>query len=138
MSKKKKWTTTSKIRWHCHLCQAVHLPFFHQQLLPLSPRCRRSAMLYVFFIEEQWVVICIYPLWYVVQETVHATLNIREMTGKFSEVEQHCHTPLTFKRLHYGHFHCKYELYFCFISLLVTLSVHNSSDNDLKKIQFKV
>lgn len=95
-------------------------------------------MLYVFFIEEQWVVICIYPLWYVVQETVHAILNIREMTGKFSEVEQHCHTPLLFKRLHFGHFHCKYELYFCFISLLVTLSVHSSSDNDLKKIQFKV
>lgn len=91
-----------------------------------------------FFIEEQWVVICIYPLWYVVQETVHAILNIREMTGKFSEAEQHCHTPLPFKRLHYGHFHCKYELYFCFISLLVTLSVHSSSDNDLKKIQFKV
>lgn len=51
VSKKKKWTTTSKISWHCHLCLAVHLPFFHQQLLPLSPRCRRSAMLYVFFIE---------------------------------------------------------------------------------------
>lgn len=94
--------------------------------------------LFFFFIEEQWVVICIYPLWYVVQETVHAILNIREMTGKFSEAEQHCHTPLPFKRLHYGHFHCKYELYFCFISLLVTLSVHSSSDNDLKKIQFKV
>lgn len=93
---------------------------------------------FVFFIEEQWVVICIYPLWYVVQETVRAILNIREMTGKFSEAEQHCHTPLPFKRLHYGHFHCKYELYFCFISLLVTLSVHSSSDNDLKKIQFTV
>lgn len=30
----------------------------------------------------------------VLQETVHAILNIREMTGKFSEAEQHCHTPL--------------------------------------------
>lgn len=62
----------------------------------------------------------------------------RDSSGKFSEAEQHCHTPLPFKRLHYGHFHCKYELYFCFISLLVTLSVHSSSDNDLKKIQFTV
>lgn len=91
-----------------------------------------------FLTEDQWMVIYTYPPWYVMQETAHAILNIREMTGKFSEVEQHCHTPLPFKRLHYGHFHCKYELYFCFISLLVTLSVHSSSDNDLKKIQFKV
>lgn len=91
-----------------------------------------------FLTEDQWMVIYTYPLCYVMQETVHAILNIREMTGKFSEVEQHCHTPLPFKRLHFGHFHCKYELYFCFISLLVTLSVHSSSDNDLKKIQFTV
>lgn len=91
-----------------------------------------------FLTEDQWMVIYTYPLWYVMQETVHAILNIREITGKFSEAEQHCHTPLPFKRLHFGHFHCKYELHFCFISLLVTLSVHSSSDNDLKKIQFKV
>lgn len=85
-----------------------------------------------FLTEDQWMVIYTYPLWYVMQETVHAILNIREMTGKFSEAEQHCHTPLPFKRMHFGHFHCKYELYFCFISLLVTLSVHSSSDNDLE------